>query len=60
MREKVAQGTASSADMEAVIVRAEADLRSKAELVLSAVTQNSAEEIKPVSRGPGSSWSHVL
>ena len=56
LREKVAQGTASSADMEAVIVRAEADLRSKAELVLSAVTQNSAEEIKPVSRGFGQSW----
>ena len=43
IRSKISTGNASPVDLDRVLERAEQDLRAKAELVLSAVTQNSAE-----------------
>jgi hypothetical protein len=48
LRGRIGEEGTTSTDLEAVLSRAEADLRSKAELVLSAVTQNNAEALGPV------------
>jgi len=48
LRGRIGQEGTSNADLEAILGRAEGDLRAKAELVLSAVTQNNAAALAPV------------
>ena len=49
LRGRIGSGVATGAELDAVLTRAEADLRAKAELVLSAVTQNNAATLGPIS-----------
>ena len=55
VREQIADGSATPVDLDRVLERTEADLRSKAELVLSAVTQNTATAL-PTADTAASSW----
>eukprot|EP00945_MAST-04E_sp_MAST-4E-sp1_P006243 g6243.t1 len=48
VRDQIAAGAASPVDLDRVLERAEYDLRAKAELVLSAVTQNTAASLPTV------------
>ncbi len=48
VRQQIADGSATPVDLDRVLERTEADLRSKAELVLSAVTQNTATALPTV------------
>ncbi len=48
IRNKISNGNASPVDLDRVLERAENDLRAKAEIVLSAVTQNTAETLPTI------------
>lgn len=48
LRGRIGSGVATGAELDDVLTRAEADLRAKAELVLSAVTQNNAATLGPI------------